>query len=62
MELTKEEWLERCKVELLRLAPDFDDVLATDLADVIYENEQESCMPSDTPEEAALCELDAWGD
>lgn len=60
-ELTKEEWLERCKIEILRLAPDFDDVIATDLAAIIFENEEESEMPPDSPEDAALCELDAWG-
>lgn len=60
--LTKEEWVSRCKAELLRLCPDFADHQASDLAKTLCEIDGESFMPSDTPEEAAACELDAWRD
>jgi hypothetical protein len=61
-DLTKEDWLERCKAELIRLGPDFTDLEASDLAQILFDIEGESCMPSDTPEEAAASELDAWGE
>jgi hypothetical protein len=58
----KEEWLTRCRVEIIRLAPDFTSQEASELAEVIWDNDHEGDMPSDTPEEAAASELDEWRD
>lgn len=61
-ELSKEEWLTRCGVEIIRISPDFTPNEASELAAVIWDNDHEGDMPSDTPEEAAASELDAWGE